>query len=158
MPIKKITFQEFLNGLQILFPGGSFTERDLLPDVLYDVAKSRGCKIESEAINQWAEFESGAVDFDANDFDRFAFGKLHLSPAEKLYILTDFSFQERSAFEIRYEDFEQFVDNDYAELYQGDFFQPSDYIILIPRKQKLIAVHHEGVVISISRASVLSKP
>ena len=115
--------------------------------VLLGWANQAGIKNTVEDIADWERFETGKIDFGAEDF--FAlFLKQEQSSEPVFFIVSDEFIADGLAYSVKTADFSSFVAF-YEDSLRQEFFQPSDYILFFPSTGKLKIIHHEGKLITL---------
>jgi hypothetical protein len=135
------TIKELISGLTI----DECNWRDFLsPDLLL-------CKPYIEIsykyeISDWEKFEQGEMDWDYTAFLKFIFREpILINGLTSLYILNDELIMNGSIAKIclnEFHDFAYYIE----DKFQMNFFQPSDYIILVPEYKMIFVLHHSGFV------------
>ena len=84
-------------------------------------------------------------------WDDFEISYYHYYPEFKKLLCTGYNIcddiviaMEDRLFKLKYENFDNFIDNIYPDYYNLDFYQSTDFFFINCSQKKLILVHHSG--------------
>ncbi len=139
MQYSKVPFTEIKQEILRIFDCKSYNEEwSLSPDDIYNVAFSCGIKLEWVKIPKW----DNDYNFSDEEFLEIAFIKDF--GHEIIYLVTDECFQDKQAFSVSYNDLLSFIQDFYTVEFKMEFPQPSDFVFIVPSRNLISMIHHEG--------------
>jgi hypothetical protein len=132
------------------FLGNSDTNSLLLsPDALMKRAGDNGCKVTVAPIDN---FEFGIMEWGVEEFKSITWDSDgSFDQNSTFFFISDETIRNKEGFELSLNKLEQFADY-FEDIFNMEFFQPSDYIICMKAEMQIRIVHHEGVRIVIERS------
>jgi len=129
--------------LRKIFPPSPYPSLTLNPDAIHRYAEQAGKTLEWEPCEWWEGF--GLNKYSDAEIMDFILGPYKLESGDAI-IVTDECWPDQEAYVVASERILEFIEEDYSEMHNMEFFQPSDTIFLFPSQSLLIVLHHEGCV------------
>jgi len=145
MTLKQIPLDIVKNEIEKIFPAFSLDKWHLSPDGINELAESAEVNLTWRHIKWWDKFEYGDIDVSNEEFFKILFEQIRPTKGE-LIVVVENHIKDKTAYCMGYHDLHEFVETIYPNIYEMDFFQPSDCIFIFPNDNLITILHHSGYV------------
>ena len=101
-------------------------------------------KVDFKPIKEWHLIEHGGKEYRELKEETILEYIIDQSLKGPFIVITDECFPEKFAYYINGENLLKFIKEEYPKIYNMDFFQPSDLVILSIGEKYIGMIHHEG--------------